>query len=142
MFINALCTSSPYEGGIFKVNIEFPSDYPFKPPKVTFGTKMYHPNVDDDGSICVGLLKTEAWKPATKITSGKLYSFYIIILEYDLWNMTLILYYIATVLDALCALLITPNPDDALQPSIGQMYRENHGQYVKTAKEWTAKYAK
>jgi ubiquitin-conjugating enzyme E2 D/E len=35
-----------------------------------FITKIYHPNIDDDGSICVDLLKPDIWKPATKLVNG------------------------------------------------------------------------
>ena len=48
---------SPYQGGVFFLKIEFPSDYPFKPPKVTFTTRIYHPNVNSNGSICLDILK-------------------------------------------------------------------------------------
>jgi ubiquitin-conjugating enzyme E2 D/E len=48
---------SPYQGGVFFLNIVFPSDYPFKPPKLTFTTRIYHPNVNSNGSICLDILK-------------------------------------------------------------------------------------
>ncbi|KIH55898.1 ubiquitin--protein ligase [Ancylostoma duodenale] len=41
----------PYNKGAFKVNIDFPADYPFKPPKLTLATKIYHPNIDDKGRL-------------------------------------------------------------------------------------------
>ena len=58
---------SPYSGGVFFVMIQFPPDYPFKPPKVQFQTKVYHPNVNSQGSICLDILK-EQWSPALTIS--------------------------------------------------------------------------
>uniref|UniRef100_A0A803N823 UBC core domain-containing protein n=1 Tax=Chenopodium quinoa TaxID=63459 RepID=A0A803N823_CHEQI len=57
---------SPYAGGVFLVNIHFPPDYPFKPPKVAFKTKVFHPNINSNGSICLDILK-EQWSPALTI---------------------------------------------------------------------------
>ena len=48
---------TPYEGGVFFLNIHFPNDYPFKPPKLTFSTRIYHPNINSNGSICLDILK-------------------------------------------------------------------------------------
>ena len=58
---------SPYAGGVFFVMIHFPPDYPFKPPKVQFQTKVYHPNINSQGSICLDILK-EQWSPALTIS--------------------------------------------------------------------------
>ena len=48
---------SPFSGGVFFLNIHFPTDYPFKPPKFQFITKIYHPNINSNGSICLDILK-------------------------------------------------------------------------------------
>ncbi|CAI0443743.1 unnamed protein product [Linum tenue] len=58
---------SPYSGGVFLVSIHFPPDYPFKPPKVAFRTKVFHPNINSNGSICLDILK-EQWSPALTIS--------------------------------------------------------------------------
>ncbi|MBA0800993.1 hypothetical protein Gohar_011389, partial [Gossypium harknessii] len=58
---------SPYAGGVFQVTIHFPPDYPFKPPKVAFRTKVFHPNINSNGSICLDILK-EQWSPALTIS--------------------------------------------------------------------------
>ncbi|KAJ6946123.1 ubiquitin-conjugating enzyme E2-17 kDa-like isoform X2 [Populus alba x Populus x berolinensis] len=60
---------SPYAGGVFLVTIHFPPDYPFKPPKVAFRTKVFHPNINSNGSICLDILK-EQWSPALTISKA------------------------------------------------------------------------
>ena len=54
---------SPYSGGVFFLNIHFPADYPFKPPKVSFTTRIYHCNINANGGICLDILKDQ-WSPA------------------------------------------------------------------------------
>ncbi|KAI9014842.1 ubiquitin-conjugating enzyme/RWD-like protein, partial [Gaertneriomyces semiglobifer] len=105
--------ASAFKGGVFCITMEFPTDYPFKPPKVLFQTKIYHPNVDDDGSVCLATLKTEVWKPSTKISD---------------------------VLTALVDLLENPVPEDPLRPAIAEIYQQDRAQFNKTAKEWVKKY--
>lgn len=60
---------SPYAGGVFFLSISFPTDYPFKPPKVSFTTKIYHPNINANGSICLDILRDQ-WSPALTISKG------------------------------------------------------------------------
>ncbi|GAA6026828.1 hypothetical protein JCM8097_005889 [Rhodosporidiobolus ruineniae] len=105
---------SAYKGGKFGIDLTFPTEYPFKSPTVKFTTRIYHPNVTDDGAICIGLLKSEAWKPSTKVEQ---------------------------ILRALVQLLQEPNPDDALVASIAEVYNQDRPTFDKTAQEWVKKYA-
>lgn len=104
---------SPYAGGLFFLNIHFPSDYPFKPPKLQFTTKIYHPNINSNGGICLDILKDQ-WSPALTISK---------------------------VLLSVCSLLTDPNPDDPLVPDIAQLYKKDRTKFNQTAAEWTRMYA-
>jgi ubiquitin-conjugating enzyme E2 D/E len=106
-------SDSPYAGGLFFLDIRFPSDYPFKPPKVFFTTRIYHPNINGGGGICLDILKDQ-WSPALTISK---------------------------VLLSICSLLDDPNPDDPLSPMIADQYIKNRSAYDATAREWTVLYA-
>jgi ubiquitin-conjugating enzyme E2 D/E len=106
-------TDSPYSGGVFFLTIHFPTDYPFKPPKVNFTTRIYHPNINSNGSICLDILRDQ-WSPALTISK---------------------------VLLSICSMLTDPNPDDPLVPEIAHVYKTDRPRYEATAREWTRKYA-
>lgn len=59
---------SPYAGGVFSLNIEFHRNHPFKPPKVTFATRIYHPSIHpSSGKIKLGIFY-DRWSPALTIS--------------------------------------------------------------------------
>ena len=59
---------SIWEGGIFTLRLDFSEDYPSKPPKIKFLTKMFHPNIYNDGNICLDILK-DKWSPVYDVIS-------------------------------------------------------------------------
>merc|ERR1712019_300588 len=106
-------TTSPYEGGVFKLELFLPEDYPMSAPKVRFITKIYHPNIDKLGRICLDILK-DKWSPALQIR---------------------------TVLLSIQALLSAPNPDDPLANDVAELWKMNEVEALKNAREWTRKFA-
>ena len=56
-----------FSGGVFFLNIHFPTDYPFKPPKFAFTTRIYHPNINSNGAICLDILRSQ-WSPALTVS--------------------------------------------------------------------------
>jgi ubiquitin-conjugating enzyme E2 D/E len=105
---------SPYAGGVFKLSIEFPEDYPFRPPHLLFLTKVYHPNISSSGAICLDILK-DKWSPALSISK---------------------------VLLSIESLLTDPNPNDPLVPDIANLYIKDPAAYHERATLWTETYAK
>lgn len=70
-YVFYLQDNPPYNKGAFRIEIVFPAEYPFKPPKIAFKTKIYHPNIDEKGQVCLPIISAENWKPATKTDQGK-----------------------------------------------------------------------
>jgi len=104
----------PYNKGAFKIGIKFPVEYPFKPPKITIKTKIYHPNIDEKGEVCLNIVNPENWKPATKISQ---------------------------VLESLINLINNPEPDHPLRADLATEFTNSHSKFVKKAEDCTKKHA-
>jgi ubiquitin-conjugating enzyme E2 N len=87
--------ATPYEGGVFHLELFLPQDYPLVPLKARFMTKVYHPNIDSLGRICLDILK-DKWSPALQIR---------------------------TVLQSISGLLDVPEIDDPLDPRVANHFK-------------------
>ncbi|CAG87607.1 DEHA2E01562p [Debaryomyces hansenii CBS767] len=105
---------TPYEGGLFQVDINIPNEYPFKPPQMKFATKIYHPNISSvTGAICLDILK-DAWTPILTLKSS---------------------------LISLQSLLQSPEPNDPQDAEVAKHYLTNKKGFEETATYWTKIYA-
>jgi ubiquitin-conjugating enzyme E2 L3 len=104
----------PYNKGAFRIQIDFPAEYPFRPPKITFQTKIYHPNVDEKGQVCLPIIAPENWKPATKTDQ---------------------------VVSALLQLINEPEPDHPLRAELAEEYQKERKKFMKNAEDFTKKHA-
>jgi ubiquitin-conjugating enzyme E2 D/E len=104
---------TPYENGEFKIGVQMPTEYPYKAPKMWFETKVYHPNISGDGTICIDILKDQ-WSAALRLT---------------------------TVFLSLSSLLANPNPNDPLVPEAANEFRTDREQYNRNVKAYVDRYA-
>jgi len=97
-----------YQGGTFEFHISVPSTYPHEPPKATCKTKIYHPNIDEEGKVCLNILRAD-WKPVLTMKA---------------------------VLYGLELLFIEPNPDDPLNKEAARVFREDKRTFARTVERW------
>ncbi|XP_051913251.1 ubiquitin-conjugating enzyme E2 T [Hippocampus zosterae] len=110
-------SGTPYEGGVFSLEIKIPERYPFEPPKMRFLTPIYHPNIDTAGRICYEALKLPpkgAWRPSLNL---------------------------CTLLTSIQLLMAEPNPDDPLMADIASEFRYNKQLFTQKARKWTEEHA-
>jgi len=99
---------SEYEGGIFRLYIEFPNRYPFSAPNIKFINKIFHPNVSNSGDICLDILK-DKWSPALSLHKVML---------------------------SIQSLLTDPNPDSPLNGDAAHLYKTDRKEYKKKCQRY------
>lgn len=124
--------NAPYNKGAFRIEINFPAEYPFKPPKICFKTKIYHPNIDEKGQVCLPIISAENWKPATKTDQGRITNLDKIFFV----NNT---HFLFAVIQSLVALVNDPEPEHPLRADLAEELLKDRKKFFKNAEEFTRK---
>jgi ubiquitin-conjugating enzyme E2 D/E len=104
---------TPYEGGVFFLKLTIPPGYPTSPPSIVFETKIWHPNIQEDGTICLEQLKSD-WNPSFTLKHAVTFVY---------------------------SLLENPNWDTPLVTAIGAQHTQDPKKFEEQARAWTAQYA-
>ncbi|RZF43375.1 hypothetical protein LSTR_LSTR001636 [Laodelphax striatellus] len=104
----------PFNQGAFKIEITFPAEYPFKPPTIVFKTKIYHPNIDENGAVCLSIIRADNWKPSTRLSQ---------------------------IIESLVALIDNPDAEHPVRDDIATDYMKNREKFFKDAEEYTKNYS-
>ncbi|PPR04972.1 hypothetical protein CVT24_010430, partial [Panaeolus cyanescens] len=126
---NTWQSDSPYKNGTFRFTLSLPDNFPFKPPTVTFATKIYHPGINEEGAICVPILRDEVSPDQYDINK------YVQQLDLQWKPMTTL----STVLYIIQEKLNNPSADDPFEPEIAAVLKNDKTKFLATAKEWTKK---
>ncbi|XP_020574366.1 ubiquitin-conjugating enzyme E2-17 kDa-like [Phalaenopsis equestris] len=105
---------TPFAGGVFRIFIDFPSNYPFEPPEVHFKTKVFHPNISREGFIFPNIVRSY-------------------------WTSS---HTISMIIPSIRAFLMEPNLYHPLVPEIARMYENDRALYELLAGAWTRLYAR
>eukprot|EP00919_Chromeraceae_sp_WS-2016_P073483 GHVR01173761.1.p1 GENE.GHVR01173761.1~~GHVR01173761.1.p1 ORF type:complete len:160 (+),score=36.07 GHVR01173761.1:134-613(+) len=101
-----------WEGGVYTLTMDFPDEYPGKPPKCKFNPVLFHPNIYPSGTVCLSILnEDEDWKPSITVKH---------------------------ILLGVQDLLGSPNPDSPAQAEPFQMFQNNREEYAKRVKSFAA----
>ncbi|EDW58277.1 ubiquitin-conjugating enzyme E2-18 kDa [Drosophila virilis] len=103
----------PYDKGAFKLEIDFPKEYPFRPPILHINTKIYHPNINERGQVCLPILEPEHWKPTSRIEH---------------------------VLQVLIATINDPQPDNPYNVEIAGQFVNDPKKFYRMAEAWVDRY--
>jgi ubiquitin-conjugating enzyme E2 G1 len=109
-------TDTPYEGGFFKARMTFPKEYPNLPPKLTFTSKFYHPNVYEDGRVCISILHSPGEDQMSGESSG------------ERW---LPIHTVESILISVISMISSPNPDSPANVDAAKIFREDPATFRK-----------
>ena len=100
---------TPFDGGKFKLTIQFSEDHPYKPPVIEFVSKMFHPNIfESDGRVNLDILSLQNWNPALTVSS---------------------------LLISIQSLLDDPNPHESANRIAGDLFLTNKPEYLKEVRK-------